>query len=277
MLLTQTFHGDYEKLCRLDVLGLEDRPEKDQFTVHPEFKEQLFRAEEGWYETGLPRRVNHPKLPDNKQGSLQRLENLTRRLQRKGLTAAYDEVIQDQLKENIVEAAPIDAQEKEFYIPHKAVVRETATTTKLRTVYDAFARASPQAPSLNECLNPGPPLQNHLWDVLIRQRAYPVAVTGDIRQAFLQIRIRKDDRDALRFHWRSSEKEEIKTYRFTRALFGLTPSPFLLNGVLEAHLDTWEERLPDVVPDLRKGLYVDDLLTGGVTIKEAQRKKQPQR
>ena len=277
MLLTQTFHGDYEKLCRLDVLGLEDRPEKDQFTVHPEFKEQLFRAEEGWYETGLPRRVNHPKLPDNKQGSLQRLENLTRRLQRKGLTAAYDEVIQDQLKENIVEAAPIDAQEKEFYIPHKAVVRETATTTKLRIVYDASARASPQAPSLNECLNPCPPLQNSLWDVLVRQRAYPVAVTGDSRQAFLQIRIRKDDRDALRFHWRSSEKEEIKTHRFTRALFGLTPSPFLLNGVLEAHLDIWEERLPGVVPYLLKGLYVDDLLTGGVTIKEAQRKKQPQR
>ena len=146
---------------------------------------------------------------------------------------------------------------------------ETATTTKLHIVY-ASARASPQAPSLNECLNPGPPLQNCLCDVLIHQHAYPVAVTGDIRQAFLQIRICKDDQDALRFHWRSSKKEEIKTYRFTRALFGLTPSPFLLNGVLEAHLDTWEERRPDIVPDLRKGLYVDDLLTGGVTtIKEA--------
>ena len=100
MLLTQTSHGDYEKLCRLGVLGLEDRPENDQSTVHTEFKEQLLRAEEGWYETGLPWQGNHPKLPDNTQGSLQRLDNLTRRLQRKGLTAAYDEVIQDQLKEN---------------------------------------------------------------------------------------------------------------------------------------------------------------------------------
>ena len=166
MLLTQTSHSDYEKLCCLDVLGFEDRPENDQSTVHSEFKEQLLRAE-GWYETGLPWQGNHPKLPDNKQGSLQWLENLTRHLQCKGLTAAYDEVIQDQLKENILEAAPIDAQEKEFYIPHKAVVRETARTTKLRIVYDPSARASPQAPSLNECLDPGPSLQNRLWDVLI--------------------------------------------------------------------------------------------------------------
>ena len=76
-------------------------------------------------------------------------------------------------------------------------------------VYDVSARASPDAPSLNECLNPGPSLQNRLWKVLVRQRAYPVAVTGDIRQAFLQIRIRESERDALRFHWRTNEDNEI--------------------------------------------------------------------
>ena len=41
MLLTQTSHGDYEKLCCLDVLRLEDRPENNQSTVHTEFKELL--------------------------------------------------------------------------------------------------------------------------------------------------------------------------------------------------------------------------------------------
>ena len=40
---------DYEHLCRLDVLGLEDRPPGDQDTVHAEFKEQLKRSKEGWY------------------------------------------------------------------------------------------------------------------------------------------------------------------------------------------------------------------------------------
>ena len=48
MMLTQTFHADYEALCRLDVPGLEDKSEHDQFEVYDEFKEQLTRASEGW-------------------------------------------------------------------------------------------------------------------------------------------------------------------------------------------------------------------------------------
>ena len=209
---------------------------------------------------------NHPELPNNKQGSLQRLESLTRRLQRKGQFSAYNQVIQEQFEANVIEKAPQEVSGKEFYIPHKAVVRESAATTKMRVVYDASARASPDTPSLNECLNPGPPLQNRLRDVLVRQRAYPVAVTGDIRQAFLQIRIRESERDARRFHWRTNKDKDIEIYRFTRGLFGLAPSPFLLNGVLQAHLDTWEKDRPGVVAELRKSLYVDYLVSGGRTV-----------
>ena len=40
MLLTQTSHVDYERLCRLDVLGLDDSSKHDQNLVHEEFKEQ---------------------------------------------------------------------------------------------------------------------------------------------------------------------------------------------------------------------------------------------
>ena len=163
---------------------------------------------------------------------------------------------------------------KEFYIPHKAVIRETAETTKMRIVYDASARATPESPSLNECLYPGPPLQNQLWDILVRQRAYPIAVTADIQKAFLQIRIRECERDALRFHWRKSEDEKLEILRFTRALFGLAPSPFLLGGVIEAHLDAWEEREPEIVAELRRSLYVDDLLTGGQSTSQTQERKE---
>ena len=53
MYLTQTSSGDYEQWCRLDVLGLEDQPTGDQAAIYGEFKEQLIRSDEGWYETGL--------------------------------------------------------------------------------------------------------------------------------------------------------------------------------------------------------------------------------
>ena len=39
--LTQTIIGDYEELCRLDVLGLQDTPIGDQNVVYQEFLEQL--------------------------------------------------------------------------------------------------------------------------------------------------------------------------------------------------------------------------------------------
>ena len=53
MFLTQTTTTDYEKLCKLDVLGLRDKASADQSDVYEEFKEQLIRSPKGWYETGL--------------------------------------------------------------------------------------------------------------------------------------------------------------------------------------------------------------------------------
>lgn len=134
-------------------------------------------------------------------------------------------------------------------------------------------RPTPNSASLNECLNPGPPLQNKLWDILVRQRAYPIAITADIRRAFLQIRVKEEDRDAMRFHWPTSAEKEIETWRFTRVLFGLAPSPFLLNDVLQVHLDAWQEQMPDVVAELRRSLYVVDVITGSLTTVQALRIK----
>lgn len=188
MLFAQTSQRDYEDLCRLDVLGLADKPEYDQSSVYSEFQEQLTRSNEGWYETGLPWKGNYPPLPNNHSGSQRRLANLQRKLQKSGLTETYSEIIENQKLEGIVEVVNEEPQGVEFYIPHKAVVRKNAESTKVRVVYDASARANNEAPSLNDCLNPGPPLQNDLWKILVRMRFLPVALTGDIKQAFLQMR-----------------------------------------------------------------------------------------
>ena len=102
--------------------------------------------------------------------------------------------------------------------------------TKMRIVYDASARDSSDLPSLNDCLYKGLPLQNKLWDVLVEQRSFPVIISGDIKQAFLRIRVRESERDALKFHWSSTPDSETLTYHHTRVLFGLAPSPFSTRG-----------------------------------------------
>ena len=99
MLFSQTSHVDYEELCLLDVLGLRDSTEHDQQVVHSEFKEQLQRSVEVWYETGLSWRSNHPHLPSNESGSLCRLSNLTRKLNRDDHLEEYYDVVRTQLEQ----------------------------------------------------------------------------------------------------------------------------------------------------------------------------------
>lgn len=111
----------------------------------------------------------------------------------------------------------------------------------------------------------GPPLQNQLWEVLVRARFHLIAIAGDIKQAFLQVRIRSQDRDALIFDWlKDLTTETVETLRFTRALFGLTSSPFLLGGVIRNLLESCRSSYPEIVKELEKRLYVDDLISGGL-------------
>ena len=190
MFLTQAASCDYEKLCRLDVLGLEDTNVEDKGIVYEEFKEQLKRSPEGWYEVGFPWKGNHPPLLNNEAGSFKRLNALNKRLEKQpGMLEQYDSVIQDQLAQGIVERVESEAEGREFCIPHKPVIWETAESTKLHVVYDASARPSERVPSLNECLEIGPPTQNQLRSVLVRNRFHPVAISGDLKQGFLQVRI----------------------------------------------------------------------------------------
>ena len=95
--------ADYEQLCSLDVLGLEDRADRNQQCVFEEFKEQLRQSAKGWYKTGFLWKHGHELLPNNNEGSLRRLENLGKKLQREpNVLARYGDVIQDQLATGIV-------------------------------------------------------------------------------------------------------------------------------------------------------------------------------
>ena len=101
----------------------------------------------------------------------------------------------------------------------------------------------------------GPTLQNLLWNILVRNRFKPVALAADLKQAVLQIRIKNEDRDALRFHWINEENpSEIEVYWFTCALFRLNQSPFLLGGTLEQHLSSQEKQFPTEVAEIKDGL-----------------------
>ena len=144
------------------------------------------------------------------------------------------------------------------------MIRESAETTKIRIWCDASAKACQTSTSLSECLETGPSLQNRLWDILIRSRFRPILLSGDIEKAFLQIRIRVPQRDALRFHWVSNlDLYRIEVNRFSRLVFGLTQSPFILESTLKEHFNNKKIVYPELIENIRNHMYVDDLVSGG--------------
>ena len=141
-------------------------------------------------------------------------------------------------------------------------------------VYDASARAYDGVPSLNECLHTGPPLQNELCNVIVCNRFHPFAVAGDMRKAFLQICVKEAERDALRFHWiKDKSTEELEVLRFARVVFTLAPSPFLLNAVIQQHLESVLSEYPRTLQEIKNCLSVDHLITGDTTLEGAQQLK----
>ena len=127
----------------------------------------------------------------------------------------------------------------------------------MRMVYDCSAKANSQEPSLNDCLEVGPPLQPVIFDILIRNRLRLLCITGDIQKAFLQIKVDPRDRNALRLLWYENlDSRTVVQYRFTRVIFGSGPSPYILGATLKKHVSQYANRFPSTTDELLKNTYV---------------------
>ncbi|KAL5496655.1 hypothetical protein EMCRGX_G012988 [Ephydatia muelleri] len=175
----------------------------------------------------------------------------------------YDKIIKDHIDQGIVEVVEDPwcmNTNKLHYLPHHGIIRENKLTTKLRVVYNASAKNN--GPSLNDCLYAGPSFGQRITDILFRFRLYPVALVTDIEKAFLMICIAEDDRDVLRFLWLEDIKNElprIQVLRFTRVVFGVSSSPFLLNATIKHHIQSYLTRDPQFVTKFEQSIYVDDV------------------
>ena len=81
------------------------------------------------------------------------------------------------------------------------------------------------------------------------------------------VSVEPKDRDVLRFLWVkdvTADEPEIVTLRFSRVMFGVSSSPFLLNATLQHHVK-YAKAQPTVVGKLLKSIYVDDVVGGADT------------
>ncbi|KAF2886826.1 hypothetical protein ILUMI_19347 [Ignelater luminosus] len=147
----------------------------------------------------------------------------------------YDQVFMKLLKEGIIEKVTVEEENLwGHYLPHRHVLKENSTT-RLRPVFDASAK-SKNGVFLNQCLETDPNLIELIPSILLRFREKEIAVISDIEIAFLQISITPRDRNVLRFLW-WNENNIIEIYRYTRVVFGVTSSPFILAAIIKLHLE----------------------------------------
>ena len=148
----------------------------------------------------------------------------------------YNGVIQKQIDENIIEQVDLDLYLKDnsgiSFLPHSAVIRENAETTKLRVVFNAnLSDKFSGGLSHNQVSFSGRNLNNTLFDSLLFLRFDKYMLCYDICSAFLQIKIRDSDTKKLLFLWfKDPENQDftIVAYRFLRLGFGLKFSPNIL-------------------------------------------------
>ena len=105
-------------------------------------------------------------------------------------------IFREQLRAGIIEQVPVSRENEVgvHFMPHHGVVRKDRETSKLRIVFDGNAKQNADEFSLNERLDEGPNYIPSLFDVLVKFRVHPVALTADVEKAFLQIQIKPDDR-----------------------------------------------------------------------------------
>ena len=143
------------------------------------------------------------------------------------------------------------------YLPYGPVVREQRYATKVRIVYEASVKTSGQF-SLNGTLHSGPCLLQLFQEVLCFLLGQ-VALVADIHQTFLQIEIGNLHRDYRRFlRYENMENPNLMNiYRFTRLVFGLICSPFILNATVKVHIQNFiNDETVRILTQFLRDLYV---------------------
>ena len=171
-MLARELDNDYERLYSLVILETVDRGEDGQLDVYTEFINNASRQKDRRYEVNVSWVPNSSLEETNEMQSRQRLRSVEHKLKNnEKLTREYSEIVENQLIEMTVKRIPNELSEaRVFYIPHKLVTRENATTTKVSIAYDNSAHTALITNSINDTMYKGSALQPTVWDIVVRAR-----------------------------------------------------------------------------------------------------------
>lgn len=259
-LLDDDLHDMVKQHFEIDSLGItkKERENPEDVRAVEAFKSTVKRNRDR-YEVGLPWREDDIVMPPSYDQARRRLVAIESKMDKstefkERYTAQMNNMFEKCYAE---ESLDTDTESQRlWYLPHFAVINVNKPG-KLRLVFDAAAKSN--GVCLNDALLEGPDLLRDLAGMLFRFRERAIAVTADIKEMFLQVKIRKEDQPAQMFLWRGDDRTSPpKIFKMTSMIFGAKSSPFLAHSVRDHNAEEYAAVYPRAHEAITKNHYMDD-------------------
>ncbi|XP_048484221.1 uncharacterized protein LOC119690508 [Plutella xylostella] len=213
------------------------------------------------WEVGLPFVKDEFTMPETYDYARTRLQGIVKKFQndgdyaeryRKEMQKLFDNGYARELDVNEPPASHI------WYLSHFGVQNPNKPGNKLRLVFDCAGKV--KGLCLNDYLLTGPDLYNSLLGIMLRFREHKIVIIADIKDFFVQIRIRPEDQHVFRFLWQENTNLPIKTCVMQSLLFGATCSPFIAQYIKNKNALKYQDLHPEAVDVIINSHYMDDCL-----------------
>ncbi|XP_062710849.1 uncharacterized protein LOC134288933 [Aedes albopictus] len=268
----QELHEQMKQYFNIEQAAVATPLESEEDRRARRILEDTTRRVVGGFETGLLWKYDHPLFPNSFPLAVRRMQSLEKRL-------AKEPTLRDRVQDIIAEyeskgyahritQAEVEAvnPDRVWYLP-LGIVRNPKKPEKIRLIWDAAARVN--SVSFNDMLLKGPDMLTSLFAVLLRFRQRPIAVCGDIREMFHQVRIIPQDKQSQRFLYRDHHEQTPQVFVMDVATFGATCLPCSAQYVKNTNAKEFASKFPRASEAIVKAHYVDDYLDSVDSIDEA--------
>ena len=218
-----------------------------------------------------PKIKNVDELPNNRKQVEKITSKMEARLKRNGQWQAYQDAFMEAVKRGVyrelTEAEIADYQGPVWYICLVDSYKE-GSTTSIRLCSNASMKY--QGSSLNDLLVKGPAAMNPLYNVLMRWRGKTVACVRDISKFYNAVESVERDRHLRRVLFREDTGRKWREFLTCVINFGDRCAGCTVITALFQTAEMMKNKFPTAAKEIRESSYVDDILSGQDTLKEAK-------